>query len=82
VQHDLAKGEILVVPVRAPATGSQIHLYISALNWTLPDLHHGPAKIRSALHAVETWVQHPDWLAIKGGKPIAQHTLMLPNRLQ
>ena len=70
------------MPVRMPAARAQINLHIPRARRLGAQLHHRPAKIRSALHADEARMPHAHRQARRRLELVPPQPLMLPDGLQ
>ena len=82
MQHDGAEVRIHIMPVRAPAARGQVHFHVTTQRWLVAELHHRVAEVRPGLAVQEAGMQHAHGPPVSERELVAQHALMLPDRLQ
>ena len=82
VQNDLLEGRVPIMAVGAPPARTQVHLHVARLRGRVPKLNAGAPKIGSALDTLKTRMKHPHGLIVEGSHPVAEQTLVLPDRLK
>jgi hypothetical protein len=82
MKYNILKRGISIVPVRAPAAGSNVHFHIAGSGCAVAKLNDGTTKVRPALDASKTGMKNLDFATIDGLQLLAQEPLVLPNGLQ
>ena len=82
VQDDILEGGVAVMPMCAPAAGTEVNLDVTGLRRALTELDDGAAEIRTAFDAAETRMKDTDRLTVQGCELIAKQSLVLPDGLQ
>ena len=82
VQDDIFEIRIAVVAVRVPAVAAQINFHVAGARRFAADLDDRAAKIRPALGAGKTGMQHADGFPVRSFQLVAPQPLMPPDGLE
>jgi len=82
MQEYLSERGIAIVTMSSPTARAQVHFDVTGMRAILPELHHGPAKIRPAFNIVKSRVKNTNGHSVQSLKLIAKQSLVLPNRLE
>ncbi len=82
VQDDVLERGVAVMAVGLPTAGAQVNLDVAGAGRGIAELDEGVAEVGAAFEVVEAGVKDADGVAIEGEKLVAEHALMLPDRLE
>src|SRR6185436_19613511 len=82
VEDDILISGVLVVPMRVPAVGREVHFHVPVARQAISELDNRVAKIGPGLMVPKTGMQHTDGLTVRGDEPIAPQSLVMPDQLE